>query len=213
MTYSLNEIEVMAKRAVRGAGYHWGYAEEAGKAIRWLAERDLPGCSVLVRHFQRHQDQIAELLRRAPADPTGQGDVCPLIAGAYLCDRASLIARGETFELKEVASPLLLLPYGAAIARLTGDVVEVQLDRSAAHIGAHGFAFKGEPGGIMADRTDRMICRTIGKVVMPKVRTVERHVLDDETLTSLSTLGARTFAPATEASRLAGAGAGLTDNE
>jgi hypothetical protein len=35
MMRSLNEIEAMAKRAVRGAGLAWGLAEEAGKALRW----------------------------------------------------------------------------------------------------------------------------------------------------------------------------------
>ena len=34
MSFSLNEIEAMGRRAARGAGLHWGIAEEAGKAVR-----------------------------------------------------------------------------------------------------------------------------------------------------------------------------------
>ena len=30
--YSLSELEAHAKKAVRGAGFAWGYAEEAAKA-------------------------------------------------------------------------------------------------------------------------------------------------------------------------------------
>ena len=36
MNLSLNEVEATAKKATRGAGYPWGLAEEAGKAVRWL---------------------------------------------------------------------------------------------------------------------------------------------------------------------------------
>ena len=43
MTFSLNEIEAIGKRAARGAGLPWGLAEEAGKAARWLTARGLPG--------------------------------------------------------------------------------------------------------------------------------------------------------------------------
>ena len=32
MNFSLNEMEAIAKRAARGAGYPWGLAEEASKA-------------------------------------------------------------------------------------------------------------------------------------------------------------------------------------
>ena len=37
MTWSLNEIESLAKKAARGAGLDWGLAEEAGKTTRcWV---------------------------------------------------------------------------------------------------------------------------------------------------------------------------------
>lgn len=39
MSFALNEIEATAKRATRGAGYDWGLAEDASKAVRWLCAR------------------------------------------------------------------------------------------------------------------------------------------------------------------------------
>jgi len=48
MSCSLYEIEVMCKRAARGAGLHWGYAEEAGKAVRWLAVNGFPGPEMMI---------------------------------------------------------------------------------------------------------------------------------------------------------------------
>lgn len=213
MTYSLNEVEAMAKRAARGAGYHWGHAEEAGKAVRWLAKHGLPGSAVLAKHFERHRDGNTKPQTRLPADPTINDNVCPLIAGAYLCDRASQIGNGETSELQAVAYPLLLIPYAAALSRLTGQVVDLQLDQTIAHVSADGIAIEGETGGLMVARADRAICRIAGKIVVRQEAVMGGQDLDAETLAILGALGARTYAPATEASRLAGAGAGLNDND
>ena len=53
MTFSLNEIEAMAKGAARGAGFDWGIAEETGKSVRWLAARGLPGPELLIKTLKR----------------------------------------------------------------------------------------------------------------------------------------------------------------
>lgn len=47
MVLSLNEVQVTAKKAARGAGYPWGIAEEAGQAARWLCSHGLDGCAAL----------------------------------------------------------------------------------------------------------------------------------------------------------------------
>lgn len=36
---SLNEVEMIAMKAARGAGHAWGVAEDLGRSARWLAER------------------------------------------------------------------------------------------------------------------------------------------------------------------------------
>ncbi|MEL7259121.1 MAG: DUF3726 domain-containing protein, partial [Pseudomonadota bacterium] len=43
MSWSLNEVESLARKAARGAGYSWGLAEEAGKATRWTCAAGWPG--------------------------------------------------------------------------------------------------------------------------------------------------------------------------
>ncbi|WP_172978117.1 DUF3726 domain-containing protein [Roseovarius sp. THAF27] len=42
MTWSLNEIEALARKPTRGAGYPWGLAEETGRAARWTARQAGP---------------------------------------------------------------------------------------------------------------------------------------------------------------------------
>jgi hypothetical protein len=46
--WSLNEIEALAGKAARGAGYDWGLAEEAGQSVRWLEARDFRGADALM---------------------------------------------------------------------------------------------------------------------------------------------------------------------
>lgn len=216
MTYSLNEIEAMAKRAARGAGYHWGHAEEAGKAARWLAEYDLPGPELLAQlltlNFGRSYACAAP---RSAAGPwrAGEGDLCPLLAGSALCDRATELANGRVFDLEAVAYPLLLVPLAASASGLTGYATALDWDGIAIHVAPQGIAIGGNQDALMASRTGHLTCR-ISRVADHAVSLKKfGRAVDAKHWTVLGELARRTFAPATEASRLAGAGAGLTDND
>jgi hypothetical protein len=68
MTFSLNEVEAMGKRAARGAGLDWGIAEEAGKAARWLTARGLPGPELLAELLTRNEGKSYEELAPASID-------------------------------------------------------------------------------------------------------------------------------------------------
>ncbi|MHC4974961.1 MAG: DUF3726 domain-containing protein [Planctomycetota bacterium] len=92
MTFSLNEVEAMGKRAARGAGLDWGIAEEAGKAARWLTAHGLPGPELLAQLLTRNEGKSYDELAPVSTDDVWQaesGCLCPLIAGAALSDRAA----------------------------------------------------------------------------------------------------------------------------
>ena len=113
MSFSLNEIEAMGKRAARGAGLDWGIAEEAGKATRWLTAHGLPGPELLAELLTRNEGKSYDELAPVSADGVWlakSGRLCPLIAGAALSDRATELAAGRAFELGPIAFPLLLAP-------------------------------------------------------------------------------------------------------
>ena len=110
MSHSLNEIDALCRKATRGAGYGWGHAEEAGKTVRWLQARGLPGARLLLACLSDpHPDQAVafENGRFGAKD-----DLCPLIAGACLCDRGAVASGFAALHL-----PLLLVPHAAAAAR------------------------------------------------------------------------------------------------
>ena len=216
MTFSLNEIEALGKRAARGTGLPWGLAEEAGKAARWLTARGLPGpellAEILTRNDGRSHDELApvsvEGVWRAPS-----GRLCPLISGAALCDRAAAIAAGREIELGPTAQPLLLAPYAASAAKLTGTPLELSWAGAMLILTPEGVSIEGDHGSVTARSADSVRCRRAEKTVVPSPPGAPGRAVDAETWSRLNTFAHRTFAPATEASRLAGAGAGLTDND
>lgn len=112
MNLSLSEAEALARKAMRGAGASWGHAEEAGKAVRWLAARGLPG-----------PKRLTQLLKEWPGEGV-QGDresgwhgatgrLCPIRAGCLLQDHAGLDGPDQV-RFHQVVVPDLMLPFAAA---------------------------------------------------------------------------------------------------
>ena len=214
MNWSLNELDAMARKAARGAGYSWGLAEEAGRATRWLAAAGLPGPMCL-----------AQLL--AEVDGADGGALCPLLTGVALCDGALDYSPMQGLTLSNLSAPLLLLPFVAQTFGIqasgtqssgvpTSERVrlrwaEVQI------ILAHGAVYlDGVVGDLTCAQAESVTLDPAPAEKSPKgvlLAPQSRAVIDVATRTCLEGFAQRTFAPATEASRLAGAGAGLSDND
>jgi len=209
MTLSLGEVEALARKAARGAGHSWGMADEAAMAIRWLCARDQDGCQALANLLTRCDG--VELKAWVPvidgktwAAPGGM--LCPLLAGAALSDRAGELARTPV-RLGPVAEPVILLPFAARAAQQLCTPVSVHLSGITA-------ITDGDALGLVATTkpVDRITIRTGGKITQgPPPQT--RADPDPRDVATLSALAHRTYAPATEASRRSGAGAGLSDND
>jgi len=216
MTFSLNEIEAMGKRAARGAGLPWGLAEEAGKAARWLTARGLPGpeqlAEILTRNDGKNYDELApvsaEGIWQAPS-----GRLCPLAAGAALCDRAAEIAGGQEIEFGPTAQPLLLAPYAAGAAKLAGAAVELSWAGTVLVFTPDGVSIEGERAAMTSRSADSVRCRRAENAEVASPASATGRMVDAETWSRLNAFAQRTFAPATEASRLVGAGAGLVDSD
>lgn len=120
MIYSLNEIDAHCKKAARGAGFEWGYAEEIGKAVRWLAAYRLPGTEVLAAYLSARDDH-PELFCRPAVNSTskvkarGGGNLCPVLTGAWLCD-SNTFDKHSCTDFEFLNFPLLLFPYLVQIA-------------------------------------------------------------------------------------------------
>jgi len=216
MAFSLNEIEAMGKRAARGAGLSWGLAEEAGKAARWLTARGLPGPEELVDILTRNDGKSYEELVPESVEGVWRargGRLCPLVSGAALCDRAAEIAAGREIEFGPIARPLLLASYAAGAADLTGTAIELSWAGAVMIFTPEGVSIEGDLAALTARGADSVHCRRAKTAVGVSPLDTPSREVDAETWSRLNAFALRTFAPATEASRLAGAGAGLTDND
>lgn len=209
MNVSLGEVEAMARKAARGAGYGWGMADEAGFATRWLEARGQGGVTTLADWLTKAAEQ--DITRLAPRDLTGwtsaAGHLCPLLTGAALSDAAGDIPDTGQM-LPTVKAPLLLLPFAAHLARTRGRLICLETDRGTASVSKDDATLTGEWTPPESPVSIELI---EGRIETTPRQT--RAFPDAAAWTTLNRLAARTYAPATEASRLKGAGAGLTDND
>lgn len=216
MSYSLNEIEAQAKRAARGAGLSWGMAEEAGRATRWLASHNLPGpallCHLLTQNDGVPQDQIAPRMDGG-AWSAFSGALCPLAAGATLNDTADQMDAGQTIKMADVSCPLLVLPFAAWAALHLKQPVRVIWQDVQIDTDGEGIWIDGAAAGIGATEAETLKCHlTLARQDPPRSPSI-RGSVSSEVWARLNAFAHRTYAPATEASRILGAGAGVSDND
>ncbi|MEX1234486.1 MAG: DUF3726 domain-containing protein [Roseovarius sp.] len=213
MSWSLSEIEGLARKAARGAGFSWGMAEEAGKAVRWLAGIDLPGPEALADFLEAHDGTPHAQMR--PQDTqvntwtAACGVVCPISAGAALCDLAQSDAPSRDIHIRNCAQPLLMLPFVRAAAE-----DGAQSERMIWQGGEFAFAaeIRGAASAPMAALSDVDVKQ--GRADhLPLPGCQMRYDLAAGPAERLAVMAARTYAPDTEQSRISGAGAGTSDND
>ena len=209
---SLGEAEALARKAARGAGLDWGTAEEAGRAVRWLCAHQLPGGEALAGLLMASDGVPPQ--RRAPVCGAvwraRAGCLCPVTAGATLADRAG--AGPQAVTLADLAWPLLLLPFAQAAAARHGATLRVAWPGFRADVAAGALALGPAEAGEAA-RAAEVTCRPVPGPQGEGRPRGYRAALRPGARAALERFAARTYAPATQAGRLAGAGAGLTDND
>jgi len=215
MSWSMNEVEALAKKAARGAGMSWGFAEETGKATRCLLVHGIavtePLAELLalqdgMRHSALAPLDIAEVWS-APG-----GRLCPIAAGTCLSDFAWTLEE-RAISMGAVAYPVFLIPFAQMAARSLGRAVSLKFDGVEITVSATEIRVPGDDGALLITG-----CQTIQVSLAPRLSghplpQTSRAEIAPETAACLTQFAHRTYAPATEESRLAGAGSGLTDND
>lgn len=209
MTYALNEVQALAKKAARGAGYSWGMAEEAAFAVQWLCARDQDGCGALAGCLTMADGMAFTDVAPAMEGANWSGSagwLCPLATGAALADRASGLRHG--ISAGKTIRPLLLLPFAGLIASDLQCVIVVDWVQGQAATNGTLLSLTEPPPKI----AQSVRVGPGGMTGQVTARTT-RASPSNEAWACLESFAHRTYAPATEASRLSGAGAGLTDND
>ena len=208
MTRSISEVEAEARKAARGAGYPWGLADEAGFAVCWLEARGYGGIHAFAQHLKAVEgNDVRACAPRSIDDLSAQGPLlCPISLGTTLSDLCPITDTTGT-TIAAVSAPLLVAPFLAHVAALRGSVL-IKTPEAEMRIGPDGIEVSGQCPTTPTDIT----LHKAGADVPPSTR---RTRLDPDTddWRILKRFAGRTYAPATEASRLKGAGAGLNDND
>ena len=187
MTPSLSEITATGRKAAKGAGYSWGQADEVGRATAWLWEHGIDSITPL-----------AELL------DYGTPKTCPIRIGTRLCD-----APPHSMQSAEtVQSPILLLFFTGELGKITNSTVKLTIGE-AIYFTTPEAMFIAQSGAVGAVTVTCNAGAPNGKQLPPQ----PRRTVPKGAWSRLEHWEHKTYAPASEKSRLAGAGAGLSDND
>ena len=230
--YSLNQTELTARKAVRGAGLPWGLADDAGKAVRWLHARGLGGVAALAALLAHHDYTKASAL--GPVSLQGVwratgGVLDPLLSGASLSD-CFAAPEDRVVETATMAYPLLAAGFIGNVAEIEDRAFTVTWPQVRLQCRGGNLRIQGTPEAVDAGVADFLGCQQLAagefmesadsaesaEYALPKARDwpprTETRV-DAEAWSRLEEYARRTYVKGSAASRLAGAGAGLQDND
>ena len=231
--FSIGEITVRAKLAIRGLGYSWGIAEDVSWAIGWLEQRDFPGLILLASLCQHIDERYAQVSATTSIEtglrPQGlsgtwtasEGQLCPILSGLALSDGGiPKSQRDDGLTLQNVMYPLLILPFAAVLAEASNVLIECNFgDLQVITDGEHLWITpspKSDQESLLVSSDNIFI--TINPdsrrpSFEPWRNRRSRASATSSIWSTLDRFAHRTYAPATEKSRILGAGAGVNDND
>lgn len=202
MNLATGEFRALVAKATRGAGYPWGLTDDAAFAATWLAARGVDSAALIARVLSR-TDGVATQQLLGPFTPADHASSeraigCPICIGAAVADHGAC-----PDELGPVVEPLLLAPaLWLLVTRGAAPGYEVTWPGGGALVDADGLSVHGPPGSDEGTVSVRMV-----SVEVDAARPAHRVEVQAADLATLEGLAQRTYAPATEQSRRAGAGA------
>jgi hypothetical protein len=190
---SLNEVESLALKVGRGAGFSWGLAEDIGRGARALARDGSPWAEALVALARGAESwQAPSRVQLASASEFGSAaPLCPVRIAARLLDDPSVLREGP-LRIANVAVPLWIEALFAASAN--GREFDVAW-----------------PGGWLAPAADVTIAPLAAS--WEQAPRQPRAHADARVLAVLGAVAARVYVPASDSSRAKGAGGGSVDDD
>ena len=201
---SLSEIETVSKRASRAAGFSWGVSEEVGKNIRLLELFGFQGIKNLNQYYQSKMQKNFENIKLInQSNKPKEFLFCPITLGVSFLDQIKSIEVLKKCSFKELAYPILLLPFLSQSSEISGKKILFVFDK---------FEF-------LLNFNINIYCNTFKKNFPTETRKVDISFLDnkdsfsDQDWNALYKLSEDTFVEESDISKKETAGAGLTDND
>ena len=201
---SLSEIETVAKRASKATGYSWGISEEVGKNIRLLEMFGLPGIRNLNEYFDKRKEQKFENLKLIKNEnkPTAL-QYCPIISGTSFLDQIKSLDDLKEIQFKEIAYPLLFLPFVSRASEIIGKRLFLKLDSNEFLLNFNN--------NICSNFINNEIITT---AKIATIKLLENNdSFSEKEWNQLYKLSEDTFVEESDSLKNTAAGAGLTDND
>ena len=201
---SLSEIDTTSKRAAKAAGFSWGIAEEVGKNTRLLELYGMSGIKNLNEYFKNYKNkhyQKASLI--SEINDSQKIPYCPITLGTNFLDQVSFLHKITEIQFKNVAFPLLFLPFVSRASEIIGKRLLLKLDNNQFllnfNLTINTNFFKNE---IIKESKSTSVSILENKDMFSEIEWKELYSLSEDT-----------FVEENESLKKNAAGAGLNDND
>ncbi len=201
---TLSEIDTTSKRATKAAGFSWGIAEEVGKNMRLLELYGLSGIKNLNEYFKNYKKkQYQKVSLISETNYSQKIPYCPIILGTNFLDQVTLLENINEIQFKNVAFPLLLLPFVSRASDIIGKRIFMKIDEKEFLLNFNQSIYSNYLKSEILENSKSI-----------KINFIEnKNTFKENEWKELYKLSEDTFVEETDSLKASGAGAGLTDND
>jgi hypothetical protein len=201
---SLSEIDTVARRSSKAAGYSWGIAEEIGKNIRLLEIFSLPGIKNLNSFFKKKKELRLENISIINQDnEANKNEYCPIIAGVNFLDQVRILENLNEITFKKVSYPLLFLPFISRASAIIGKRIFLKMDDREFLLNFNNNIYSNYTKNEIIESAENIYLKVLDN----------RDSFEEKEWNELYKLSEETFVEENDSLKESGAGAGLTDND
>tara|TARA_Y100000590_G_scaffold260821_1_gene292884 strand:+ start:1301 stop:1909 length:609 start_codon:yes stop_codon:yes gene_type:complete len=200
---SFSEIETTVKRATKAIGFSWGIAEEIGKNIRLLEIFGLPGLKNINQYYKIYKISNFEDIKEISRSNSSKSHYCPILSGLNFMDQSSIISGFKELEIKNLAFPLLFLPFVSRTSEIIGKRIFLKIDNKEFLLNFNQSIYSNYLSGEILEKSEII-----------KLNFLEnKDTFNEEEWSDLYKLSEKTYVEETDTLKQNAAGAGLTDND
>jgi len=200
---SFSEIETTVKRATRSVGFSWGISEEVGKNIRLLEMFGLPGVKNINQYFKIYNSEDFENINIISRSNISKKYYCPIMLGINFFDQSSTISEFNQLEIRNLAFPLLFIPFLSRISEMLGKRIFLKIDNKEFLFNFNQSIYSNYLSGDIVQKSEKINLQFIEN----------KNSFSENEWSELYKISENTFVEETEESKQKAAGAGLTDND
>ena len=201
---TLNEIDTIAKRASKAAGFSWGMAEEIGKSIESLELFGLPGITNLNLYLKKIKKKHPMKLNKIEKENRLKNkELCPIYCGVAFLDKCRQLETLQSIKYYNVSYPLLILPFISKTSELLGKKILIEYNKSSFLLNFNK--------SIFLKNVDKQFDSLAKEMRIDFLE--NKDSFSEQNWKELYKLSEKTFVEESESSKTNAAGAGLIDND